>query len=150
MSELNRLRAQIQFSSIAMLILGSFAIVSLLLEAPQWVTLAACASTLAPVVHALFSAKQVAQECASSSDAKGVSSVIREYTCIALVPFLGLALALNMTKGKIGGGSSTVNGSTSYLPVYSIKTVGRALCFRQVTFNLVLGAALATAVMSLV
>lgn len=132
---------QIYTSALAMIVLGALAIASLLFHMVFTLSITLLLAMILPIGFAFVTAPRVGETC--RGDGSGVTAVIRHYTLLSMIPLFGLALALNMTNGEIGGGSSTVNGHTSYMPVYKIGLLSRPLCLRQVIFNLMICGGLA-------
>jgi hypothetical protein len=150
MNDVTGTKRQIYRSTLAMLILGGVAI-ALLLTKPLThpLSVMACVGVLVPWSFALFTAAPIGHAAPDSNDARPIARLVFWYILLTPMPLIALLMSINAFGGEVGGGSTTVNGNTSYAPVYQVGTLGTALGWRLVCFNLVFMAVVATQVLSI-
>jgi hypothetical protein len=152
MSAMHRVKREIHGSTLVLLILGGAALTVVLSGPPERpLAVFACLAALVPWLYALATAGRVGRVAATETkdEAAGIASTVRQYTLLTVIPLFGLLLAPRVFGGKVGGGTRTVNGVTSSIPVYRVGSLGTALGLRMVCFNLLFIAAYAAVLLPL-
>jgi hypothetical protein len=147
MSGADRARRDIHASTLVSLILGGAVLAVVLSASLEWpLAIFLCIVALLPWLYALATAGRVGRAAAreTKDEAAGIASTVREYTLLTPLPLFGLLLARRVFRGEVGGGTRTVNGVTSSIPVYRVGSLGTALGLRMVCFNLLFMAAYAS------